>query len=45
MTARWTLKARQRLQQLYDHIAEDKPENAQRFVDRVDASCLITSIS
>lgn len=35
MTARWTLKARHRLQQLYDHIAEDQPENAQRFVDRL----------
>jgi plasmid stabilization system protein ParE len=35
MTAHWTVKARQRLQQLYDHIAEDQPENAQRFVDRL----------
>jgi plasmid stabilization system protein ParE len=35
MTARWTAKACHRLQQLYDHIAEDQPENAQRFVDRL----------
>ena len=35
MTAHWTVKARHRLQQLHDHIAEDQPENAQRFVDRL----------
>lgn len=35
MTAHWTLKARHRLQQLYDRIAEDQPLNAQRFVDRL----------
>ena len=35
MTARWTHKARHRLQQLHDYIAKDQPENAQRFVDRL----------
>ncbi len=35
MTAHWTIKARHRLQQLYDHIAKDQPEHAQRFVDQV----------
>jgi len=35
MTAHWTVKARHRLQQLHDHIANDQPENAQRFVDRL----------
>lgn len=35
MTAHWTLKALHRLQQLHDHIAEDQPVNAQRFVDRL----------
>ena len=35
MTAHWTHKARHRLQQLYDYIAKDQPENAQRFVDRL----------
>jgi plasmid stabilization system protein ParE len=35
VTAHWTHKARHRLQQLYDYIAKDQPENAQRFVDRL----------
>ena len=31
----WTLRARYRLQQILEHIAEDQPENAERFVDRL----------
>jgi plasmid stabilization system protein ParE len=33
--AHWTDKALLRLQQVHDHIAEDGPVNAQRFVDRL----------
>jgi toxin ParE1/3/4 len=33
MKVNWTRKGRQRLQQLYDHIADDQPDNALRFID------------
>jgi len=33
MKVSWTRKGRQRLQQLYDYIAEDQPTNALNFVD------------
>ena len=35
MTAQWTDKALQRLQQIHDHIASDSPVNAEHFVDRL----------
>jgi plasmid stabilization system protein ParE len=35
MKAHWTDIALLRLQQLHDHIANDSPVNAQRFVDRL----------
>jgi toxin ParE1/3/4 len=35
MKVNWTRKARQRLQQLYDYIAEDQPVNALHFVDQL----------
>lgn len=33
--AHWTDRALDRLQNIHDHIAEDQPLNAQRFVDRI----------
>jgi len=33
MNVNWTRKGRQRLQQLYDYIAEDQPANALSFID------------
>lgn len=35
MRAHWTDKALFRLQQIHDHIAQDSPTNAGRFVDRL----------
>ena len=35
MKVNWTQKGRQRLQQLYDYIAEDQPANALHFVDQL----------
>ena len=35
MKAYWTDKALLRLQQIHDHIAQDSPVNAGRFVDRL----------
>ena len=35
MKVKWTRKGQQRLQQIYDYIAEDQPANALRFIDRL----------
>ena len=35
MRAHWTDKALLRLKQVHDHIAQDSPDNARRFVDRL----------
>jgi len=35
VTAHWTRKARHRLQQLYDYIAKDQPENARQLVEHI----------
>lgn len=35
MKLNWTRKGRQRLQQVYDYIAEDQPTNALRFIDQI----------
>lgn len=35
MRVQWTDKALLRLQQIHDHIAQDSPVNAKRFVDRL----------
>ncbi len=35
MKVNWTQKGRHRLQQLYDHIAEDQPENALHYIDKI----------
>lgn len=31
----WTARARGRLRQIYNHIAQDQPLNAERVVDRI----------
>ncbi len=31
----WTARARVRLRQIYNHIAQDQPLNAERVVDRI----------
>ena len=35
MKLNWTRKGRQRLQQIYDYIAEDQPTNALHFIDQI----------
>ena len=35
MKVNWTQKGRQRLQQLYDYIADDQPANALQFIDQI----------
>ena len=35
MKINWTRKGRQRLQQLYDHISADQPDNALNYVDKI----------
>jgi plasmid stabilization system protein ParE len=35
MKVNWTRKGRQRLQQIYDYIANDQPENALNFIDQI----------
>lgn len=35
MKVNWTRKGRYRLQQLHDHIAEDKPTNALHYIDKI----------
>lgn len=35
MKVYWTRKGRLRLQQIYDYIAADQPENALNFIDQI----------
>lgn len=35
MRVNWTRKGRLRLQQIYDYIAADQPENALNFIDQI----------
>ena len=35
MQVNWTRKGRQRLQQIYDYIANDQPANALNFIDQI----------
>jgi toxin ParE1/3/4 len=35
MKINWTQKGRQRLQQVYDYMAADQPENALQYVDKI----------
>ncbi len=35
MKAAWTRKARKRLQEIHDYIAQDQPGNAKKFVERL----------
>ena len=35
MKLNWTRKGRQRLQQVYDYIAEDQPANALHFINQI----------
>jgi plasmid stabilization system protein ParE len=35
MKVNWTQKGRQRLQQLYDYISTDQPDNALNYVDKI----------
>ncbi len=35
MKVNWTQKGRQRLQQLYNYIADDQPANALKFIDQL----------
>jgi toxin ParE1/3/4 len=35
MKVNWTQKGRQRLQQLYDYIPTDQPDNALNYVDKI----------